>query len=184
MRFALAAALAVVTLAACDSDGIDPLPPGPTVVDTLGTFPIPARATYLRVHADSGAVDAVPLDLVRLGVAVGDTLSFYITGRAVIDPPTATRTHDVIAVFSADAALGPRDVVNRVAGALEAGTDILTLPTGVDSLTTDIPEDFYATRSSVIVPPGARQLFLAVHDRYYTDNENLGAGIQLILLRR
>ena len=106
-------------------------------------------------------------------------------GAAVsVDPVTATRTHDVVAVFSAEAALGARDSVRRVARAVEAGDDVLTLPTGVDSLATDIPEDFYATRSSVIVPAGASHLFLAVHDRYYTDNQDLGAGVQLTLLRR
>lgn len=184
MRSVLFAACAVAFLTACDTDGIDPLPPGPTVVDTLGTFHLPARATYLRVNADPDAADAVPLNLDSLGVVAGDTLSFYVTGRAVIDPISATRTHDVVAVFSADGALAPGDSLRRVTGAINAGEDFVTLPTGVDGLPTDVPEDFFATRSSVIVPAGARRLFLAVHDGYYSDNQDLGAGIQLILLRR
>lgn len=178
------AAASLTALAACDTDGLDPLPPAPTVVDTLGTFHLPARATYLRVNADPDAVDAVPLDLDALGVAAGDTLSFYVTGRAIIDPATSTYTHDVVAVFSGDAALAPADSLSRVTGAVEAGVDFVTLPTGVDALPTDVPEDFLATRSSVVVPAGARRLFLAVHDGYYSDNQNLGAGVQLILLRR
>lgn len=184
MRSVLFAACAVALLAACDTDGLDPLPPGPTVVDTLGTFHLPARATYLRVNADPDAVDAVPLDLDSLGVNPGDTLSFYVTGFAIIDPATSMRTHDVVAVFSGDAALAPADSLARVTGAVEAGPDFLTLPTGVDGLPTDVPEDFFATRSSVIVPAGARRLFLAVHDGFYSDNQDLGAGVQLILLRR
>lgn len=178
------AAAGLTALAACDTDGLDPLPPAPTVVDTLGTFHLPARATYLRVNADPDAVDAVPLDLDALGVRAGDTLSFWVTGLAVIDPTTATRTHNVVGVFSADGALAPSDSLRRVTGAVEAGADFVTLPTGVGGLPTDVPEDFFATRSSVVVPGGARRLFLAVHDGYYSDNENLGAGVQLTLLRR
>jgi len=186
MRSVLLAALAGVSLAACDTDGIDPLPPGPTVVDTLGTFSVPARATYLRTESDADAVDAQPLDLDSLGVEAGDTLSFYLTGYAILDPtnPSASRTRDVVAVFSSDAALAPSDSLRRVTGAIDAGEEFVTFLTGVSGLPTDVPEDFFATRSSVIVPAGARRLFLAVHDGFYSDNQELGTGIQLILLRR
>lgn len=186
MRSALLVAFAVASLAACDTDGIDPLPPGPTVVDTLGTFAVPARATYLRTESDADAVAARPLDLDSLGVEAGDTLSFYLTGYAILDPtdPSASRTRDVVAVFSSDGALAPSDSLRRVTGAIEAGEEFVTLLTGVSGLPTDIPEDFFATRSSVIVPAGARRLFLAVHDGFYSDNQELGTGIQLILLRR
>ncbi len=186
MRPVLFAACAVALLAACDTDGLDPLPPGPTVVDTLGTFHLPARATYLRVDADPDAADAVPLDLDSLGVLAGDTLSFYLTGYAILDPTdaTGTRSRDVVGVFSSDNALASGDSLRRVTGAVEAGDDVLTFLTGVNGLETDVPEDFFATRSSVVVPAGARRLFLAVHDGYYSDNQDLGTGIQLILLRR
>lgn len=186
MRSALLAALAVVSLAACDTDGIDPRPPGPARVDTLGTFAIPARATYLRTDAEPDALDAQPLDLDVLGVEAGDTLSFYVTGYAILDPrdPTGTRTRDLIAVFSATHALAPGDSLQRVTGAIEAGVDLVTPATAVNGLPTDVPEDFLATRSSVVVPAGARHLFLSVVDVFYSDNQNLGEGLQLTLLRR
>jgi predicted small secreted protein len=191
-RLAPLVVLVALTLAACDTSGLDPdLQPTPTpvpgAVDTLATVHVPARATYLRTNEDPDALDAVPVDLAALGVAPGQTLGFFVSGYAILDPtrPSESRSRVVGGVFSQTSTLAPSTERARVTGAVAAaGIDFPTEPTALGGLPTDIAEDVLASRSSVVVPPGARYLFLSVADVYYSDNQDLGAGLQLTLLRR
>ena len=178
---------AVLTLSACDTYGTDPVvtPPPGSAVDTLTTIHVPARATYLRTHDDPDARDAVPVDLRALGVEPGQRIAFYTVGYAILDPrfPSDTRSRSVGGVFSRSITLGPSDTHHRVVDALAAGAPFVTMPTALGDHPTDIAEDFLAAATSVVVPDGARALFLSVADVYYSDNEDLGDGIRVTLLR-
>lgn len=178
----------VLLLAACDSYGVDAPRPTPTPVagiDTLGAVRLDPRAAYLRVADDPDATAAVPLLLSRFGVAPGDSITFFVSGYASLDPtdPTA-RSRDVIGVFAASDALEQPDVRQRVRNALDAGTDVTTDSTAIGRLPTDIAGDFFATRATVSVPPGATHLFLSLHDGHYSDNLNVGDGVLVTVLRR
>lgn len=187
MRLALSV-VALCLLAACDSSGLDvPLPPPPSAgIDTLGAVRLDARATYLRIADDPGATAAVPVALSSLGAAAGDEITFFVSGYASLDPtdPNRARSRDVVAVFAASSAMDAPDVRRRVRDAVEAGTDFATDSTAIGRQPTDIDEDFFATRATVIVPASATHLFLALHDGFYTDNTDVGEGVLVTVLRR
>jgi hypothetical protein len=137
------------------------------------------RGTYLRVSGESPPA-AAPVDLLALGIQPGDTITltrvgdFQRGGDAPFDEDVFL---DTTAVFSASSMLGPASDLHRVVGALAAGADFMTVPTFVGELPTDIPEDFEVsnfdgtmTSATVVVPAGARFLFVAAADSFFSDN--------------
>lgn len=176
----------LLTLAACDSAGVDPGPLPQFATDTLRTVDVDARATYLRTHQDGGALRARAFRLDSLGALPGDRITFLVAGEAVRDAaaPSASRTSHLTAVFSSSAQLLAPDLAQRVPGAVDAAAAHATVPTGVGALPTDIPQDFFATRATLLVPAGATHVFFSVEDAYFSDNQNAGEGLRVTLLRR
>src|SRR5262249_37701375 len=142
-------------------------------------IPVDPRGAYLRVNGESPP-GATAIDLLALGVSPGDTLTIPRAGdfqRGTDNGFDRDEFLDVTAVFSSSAALGPPGDLHRVLGALPGGLDFPTVPTFVGGLPTDIPEDFEVsdfdgTKTSVTVqvPAGARFLFVATADSFFSDN--------------
>lgn len=78
----------------------------------------------------------------------------------------------MIGVFSSSSTLLAATNQNRVPGAIDAGTDIVTAPTHFGALATDIPQDFFISGAgtTLVIPTGAAYLFVAAHDSLYGDN--------------
>lgn len=156
------------------------------------SFSLDPRATYLRVNNDA-ALDAVPIDLLSIGVDPGDTivisrLGDYVRGAA---PFNIDEWLDMAGVFSSSAILGPAGDLNRVVGAIDTGTDFFTSPTFSGGLPTDIPQDFQIsnfagtlTSVTIEVPIGAQYLFVGPFDVFFQDNldpnANYGVGIAVV----
>jgi uncharacterized repeat protein (TIGR03803 family) len=155
------------------------------------TIPIDPRATYLRTNDDPQALDAVPISLDALGIAPGNAITLKALGDftywyeyegGLPEDPNWLAAF----VFSSSNVLLPSSNLNRVPGALAirqgASPSVETWPTGVGDLPTDIPQDFgFWTWESatVIVPPGAHWLFVAVVDSYYGDNADLNGDLAI-----
>lgn len=132
---------------------------------------IDSKATYLRTALqDVGALDAVAIDLINLGILPGSTIRLQQLGsfRAIggLGPDTST---GMVGVFSSSSNLLFGNLLNRVPGAIDAGIDFFTVSTGSGDLT-DIPEDFLITDIQLLVPVGANFLFVGTHDSRFQDN--------------
>ena len=80
---------------------------------------------------------------------------------------------DLLGVLSASDDLKTPDFAARVTGAIDAGTDIVTLNSFRGDQPTDIPQDFQIfphTDFCVEVPSVATHLFLGVGDSFFSDN--------------
>ena len=133
------------------------------------------RQTYLRTY-EGGAVDAPALSLTDNGVSAGDRLCFAAEGDYVYGPgDVASNTGRplAIAVFSSSSELLDASQRYRVAGAIDAGPDVETLPTLQGGYATDIPQDFDATDACVTIPVGARFIFFSAYDDQFEDNSRI-----------
>jgi hypothetical protein len=154
-------------------------------------IPIDPFATYLHINGDTAA-DTVPIDLAAIGISPGDTLrlerlgDWEAGGGCTFDACTG-----LAGVFSASTVLLPASQVNRVQDAIDAGSEIVTVPTQSGGQPTDIAEDFLISTeyfefppiSSVIiqVPALATHLFVAAPDSRYADNSDPDADFALCI---
>ena len=131
---------------------------------------IDARCTFLRTNNEAPA-PSWPINLAHLGLKPGDLIrldalgDFSYSGREMPDEVTA-----MIGVFSSSPTLLATDKVNRVAGAIDAGVDTVTGRTYSGNRDTDIPQDFSIRSLKIRIPEGARYLFVAAPDNFYSDN--------------
>jgi hypothetical protein len=131
---------------------------------------IDARCTFLRTHSEN-ACPSWPINLANLGLKAGDLIrldvldDFSFSGGELPD-----EVKQMIGVFSSSATLLPGDRLNRVAGAIDAGVDVLTAPTLVGGRDTDITQDFSISSLKIRIPAGARYLFVAAPDIFNSDN--------------
>jgi hypothetical protein len=131
---------------------------------------IDARCTFLRTSGEN-ACASWPINLANLGLKAGDLIRLDVLGDfsfAAGELPDETR--QMIGVFSSSATLLPGDRQNRVAGAIDAGADIVTTPTLFGSRDTDIAQDFSISSLKIRIPAGARYLFVAAPDIFNSDN--------------
>lgn len=136
------------------------------------TYVLSPNATYLHTSGDPGAQNSLVIDLTSLAIAPGDTIVLQQLGaykNASASPDTATQT---VGVFSSSATLLAASNLSRVSGALSAGSPFVTPNTGVNNEPTDIGQDFQVSSTTVVVPVGARYLFLAASDAFYGDNSD------------
>ena len=161
------------------------------------TFRLDSRASFLRLGSgasqccgsgtDAPVIVPTTFDLTALGIAPGDTILLEELGDfrySSFDDSTDTTTA-TIAVFSSSRtiitgpgnSLGPDayDTLNRIPGAIAAGTPVFTGNTLFGNLPTDIPEDFQvdvgpSLSFTVTVPTGAAFLFVTTWDSHYSDN--------------
>ena len=136
-------------------------------VDT--TISINPKATYLRINNDAGTLDAIPIDLSKLGISMGDYLLLQQLGD-FDNGPGADIYGRLIGVFSANDSLLDPSQAHRVPGAIDAGEDYITPPTYYGSLPTDIPEDFKIDTTTIQVPDSAQFIFISTQDSWYNDN--------------
>jgi hypothetical protein len=136
------------------------------------TVSIDSRRTYLRTSSDPGALAAVAMELVELGLTAGDTVGLTRLGAFDCGAPCIDDRVGMIAVFSSSNTLLASSQLHRVPGAIDAGVDFVTQPTNIGGLATDIPEDFQVlgTGVTVTIPAGAAYLFVVAHDSFYGDN--------------
>ena len=144
------------------------------------------RQTYILTSAnDLQDVDAPAVRLSDLGYAPGQPVCFRAEGDFTFTPGARASKRSsgiVTAVFSSTADLLNGDNRHRVTGAIDAGTDIVTQPTALDAIATDVPEDFDATNTCLTVPAGAQFVFFGINDTYFTDNDNIdgvGFGVRV-----
>jgi len=141
------------------------------------------RATFLRTNDDPGALDTVPINLSGLSFAVspGDFLHLQVLGdwRAGQNQDFADTDKNTIGLFSSSNILLASSSVNRVPGAIDAGTHFVTFPTFFGGIPTDIEQDFLIaatgntlTSIDIRVPVGGKFLFVAAHDSFYGDNND------------
>ena len=147
------------------------------------TITMDAKGTYLHTNTDTSALPPSIVELSSLGISAGDELRIYYFGSvkfncagASISPPN----YGLAGVFSSSNTLLSPSQQNRIPGAIDAGQDVFTSPTGVGAQPTDIPQDFrifppYPNPSSIndfriIVPPGASHLFIGFLDSHFSDN--------------
>lgn len=136
------------------------------------TIGIDSRRTYLRTNSDTGALAAVPIELIGLGLTSGDTVSLTRLGAFDCGAPCIDDRVGMIAVFSSSNTLLASSQLHRVPGAIDAGVDVVTSTTHFGGFATDIPEDFavLGTGVTVTIPAGAAYLFVVAHDSLYGDN--------------
>ena len=150
---------------------------GPLQAQT--SIPINPQATYLHVNLDA-ALDATPIALAPLGLAPGMCVRLRSLGDySPSTPGPANNDHatGLHAVFSSSAKLLAATQLHRVAGALEAGLDVLTANALQGAQLTDIAEDFAInapgiTEVTVKVPAGATHLFVSPSDDFFQDNSD------------
>jgi hypothetical protein len=157
------------------------------------TFRIDPRGTYLRISPADAAVgvpNALAINLSNLGIFPGDSIQLLQLGsfRGLGNPgPDTSRAMG--GVFSTSNVLLPTNVLARVPGAIEAGVDVLTAPTNLGGLPTDIPQDFrintdvIGTSIQIQVPTGAGFLFVSALDSQFSDNTDANGDFAVQISR-
>lgn len=192
------ALLLALPLSGCDTVGLDDQPciqcdadaddgggdadDGGDLGGPVTTFlEVDPRQTYTRTHGD-GALDAPALLLADEGLAPGDRVCATAVGDfRIASGGGLARSRDlplVTAIFSADDELLAADQFDRVTGAIDVGSDVVTPDTESEGHATDVAQDFDATEVCVTIPDGARYVFLSAYDTYFADNEDVVADGQ------
>jgi hypothetical protein len=133
---------------------------------------VDARSSFLRTNGEHTS-PSWPINLAHLGLKPGDLLRFEVLGdfaHSAGNQPDNLK--QMIAVFSSSPTLLAGDKQNRVPGAIAAGTQVFTPATLVGGRDTDIAQDFAISSAKVRIPAGARFLFVAAPDIYYSDNQD------------
>lgn len=146
----------------------------PAAAGAQEVLPVNPRATYLHTaNADANVLPAVAIDLSALGLQPGDPIRLERLG-AFTPGGSLPDQQSLIGVFSSTDQLDPRTFTHRVPGALEAGMDVVSIPTYLGAQPTDIPEDFAITGAGTVleVPAGAQFLFVSPNDSYFSDNSD------------
>ena len=150
--------------------------PKPVGASVIG---IDARSTFLRTSGENTS-PSWPINLANLGLKAGDLIRLDVLGDfSYASGELRDEVTQLIAVFSSSATLLPADRLNRVAGAIDAGTDVATGPTLSGARDTDIAQDFSIGRDNIRIPAGAKYLFVAAPDIFYSDNADPDADFAL-----
>ena len=111
------------------------------------------------------------IDLQKMKLFAGDKIRIEIEGKYHFDVGRPSEMiNDTAAVFSSSNVLLAQSELKRVPGAIDCGIDFTTDVTWHGKHVTDIPEDFDARGADVIIPKGAKYLFIGVTDGFVTDN--------------
>ena len=151
---------------------------------TIGTEFRSKTSTFLRTNGETlGPTLIAPDDqygpavmgfrLSNFGMFPGDVVKIKSDLPYSINIDATAHGTNLAAVFSSTSQiLTDQSKRNRVLGAIDAGTDVVTPPTHVGNLQTDIPEDFLVTNEWVVVkiPEGAEYIFLSQIDSFFSDN--------------
>jgi len=163
--------------------------PAAQAVET--TIAVNPKATYLLTNLDPNALDSPAIDLAALGLRAGDHILLQSNGDfcfSIFNPLGCANTETaqpMIGIFSSSSTLLPSNILNRVPGAIQAGTSVTTFPTLFGAVPTDVPQDFiifHAPFSSVVtIPDNAQFLFVAVRDSFYGDNADPDGDLAVVI---
>jgi hypothetical protein len=146
-----------------------------------------SKSTYLRIEQGDDAAAPLAISLAELGAQPGDTLHLAPAGTysdlSVLKDGSETR---LTGVFSSTNEVRPASERNRIPGAIDAGTNVLT-ESYLDCIlllcvlhSSDIPQDFRIDpHVDVVVPAGAQYLFVAPtpNGQFWKDNSGFGFGV-------
>ncbi|MDQ6741151.1 MAG: hypothetical protein M3021_12540, partial [Actinomycetota bacterium] len=150
---------------------------------SVGTaLAVGSAATFWRATGDAGALDTVPIDLQAYGIVPGQTIRLQQIGAFRNNPANPDNSTQMIAVFSSTSTLLGPDIQARVSGAIKAGTDFVSAANSF-GYATDIPEDFEVTDISLLVPTGARYLFVQARDSRYGNNDDPNGDYGIVISR-
>ena len=146
------------------------------------TFAVGVHDAYLHLDASDVAGGALCVDLGSIGVVPGYKINLVAVGDWNAGPYGDVQ-HGLLAVFSADATLLGPTLLNRVPGAISAGPYNFSGGTWPHNEPTDIFEDFGVPDAGidVVVPQGAKKLFISVADIYYTDNSDPDGDLRVAI---
>ncbi|MGH0031346.1 MAG: hypothetical protein ACQGVC_16230 [Myxococcota bacterium] len=163
----------------------------------VNTYWVNPKGAYLHHVNEDKVQEPLVIDLADVYASPGDTLR--ITGAGHWDGLFQADLRRLAAVFSETDELHPVDPpailandfwgwVNfrphRVPGAIDAGLDTNTPLTFGHLNWTDIPEDFDVSGTvDVVVPPGARYLFVAPVDNVYSDNVSAALRVDVAVVK-
>ena len=158
--------------------------------DQQGTdlfYGLNSKSTYLRIEQGDEAAAPLAISLAEVGAHPGDTLHLAPAGTysdlSVLKDGTETR---LSGVFSSSNVIKASSERNRIPGAIDAGSNIIT-ESYLDCIlllcvlhSSDIPQDFRIDPGvDVVVPAGAQYLFVAPtpSGQFWKDNSGFGFGV-------
>lgn len=146
------------------------------VAASADIYPLNSRATYLHTNQDLSAAGALAIPLSERAYAPGTWITITALGDFKVGGAYNDEYVSMGGVFSSSNMLLEPGAVNRVPGAIEAGTDYITSPTWFGAQPTDIAADFAIglsdTQRSVTlpIPDGASWLIVGILESHYSDN--------------
>jgi len=147
-------------------------------ISSANLFLINSPATYLRANGESPFF-TIPVDLNANGFFAGQTVILSRAGSYNENGGPNPTAFGLTAVFSSTNVLLPSNLLNRIPGAIDAGTDWTSPSTLVGNLPTDIAEDFEvdnftgtANGVTLTIPAGALYIFAAAEDNFFSNNNN------------
>jgi len=144
----------------------------PTTATAAITIDIDPSLSFLRANGEVPGLPSAIL-LSDIGINSGDVIAVETFGMFQFGTSPDSLSSLAIGVFSSDnVVLSDVTLLERVPGAIAAGTPIATPPTAIGGLPTDIAEDFKISPiiDSFVVPEGASYLFLTALDSGYVGN--------------
>ncbi len=134
-------------------------------------LPVNPAATYLRTNQDV-ALQPIVIDLALMGIDPGDAIGLRQVGSFQWNSSLGSGGGVMLGCFSATSTVRDSAFLVRIPDAIDYGANFVTAATFHGGLSTDIAEDFLISSAGmdVVVPEGARYLFLTGHDVYYGDN--------------
>ncbi|QNN22864.1 PEP-CTERM sorting domain-containing protein [Planctomycetales bacterium ZRK34] len=166
------------------------LDPAATYTHTLN----PASPGTGGAYNDS-APNSTSVDLAAMGITPGQLIRLTRLGayqsQGAANPAEDNKL-SLIAVFSSSSTISSdHTLLNRIPGAIDAGTDFVTNNNAISGESSDITEDFLVASADgtqtfieIIVPTGGAFLYFAVNDSYWADNkdpvDDFGASITLL----
>lgn len=148
------------------------------------TVPIDVHSAYLHLDPADTANNALAIDLGALGLAPGSTVELAPAGDWDAGPGDDAQTI-LLGVFSSSATVLAPDLLHRVPGAIDAGTDNFSGGTWPSGQPTDITEDFTIQTPglSIVIPAGAAYLMVTPADIYYLDNGDPDGDLGVTITR-
>ncbi len=141
-------------------------------------FLVNSPATYLRAFGES-PYSANAIDLNAAGFFAGQSVFLSRVGSwNHLGGPTPT-DYGLSCVFSSSNVILPSNLLNRIPGAIAAGSPWVSPATQIGGFSTDIPQDFQVDNQTgtangiyLTIPAGAQYIFCTAQDNFFSDNNN------------
>lgn len=147
-------------------------------LSSANLFLINSPATYLFANGESPFF-TIPVDLNANGFFAGQPVFLSRAGSYNENGGPTPTAFGLTAIFSSNNVLLPSTILNRIPGAIDAGTDWTSPNTLVGNLPTDIVEDFQVDNMTgtangvfLTIPAGAFYIFASAQDNFFSNNNN------------